>query len=135
VPDAVTVVDESGRVLTASPRSDESLGIESAVVGYQRAIERRAEERIETLLAPVVGAGKVVARVAATMDFARTERTEETYDPDKTVVRESSVTRDTGGPRHREPTRLRRRASTVATRSSRSTSRRPCRRPSCRSAR
>ena len=96
VPDAVTVVDESGRVLTAAPRSDESLGIESAAVGYQRAIERSAEERIESLLAPVVGAGKVVARVAATIDFARTERTEETYDPDKTVVRESSVTRDTG---------------------------------------
>jgi flagellar M-ring protein FliF len=96
LPDAVTVVDESGRVLTAAPRSDESLGIESAAVGYQRAIERSAEERIESLLAPVVGAGKVVARVAATIDFARTERTEETYDPDKTVVRESSVTRDTG---------------------------------------
>src|SRR6185369_6311302 len=97
LPDAVTVVDESGRVLTAAPRSDESLGIESGAVGYQRAIERSAEERIESLLAPVVGAGKVVARVAATIDFARTERTEETYDPDKTVVRESSVTRDTGG--------------------------------------
>jgi flagellar M-ring protein FliF len=96
LPDAVTVVDESGRVLTAAPRSDESLGIESAAVGYQRAIERSAEERIESLLAPVVGAGKVVARVAATIDFARTERTEETYDPDKTVVRESSATRETG---------------------------------------
>src|SRR6185369_9364961 len=65
-------------------------------VGYQRAIERSAEERIESLLAPVIGAGKVVARVAATIDFARTERTEETYDPDKTVVRESSATRETG---------------------------------------
>ena len=97
LPDAVTVVDESGRALTAAPRSDESLGIETGAVGYQRAIERSAEERIESLLAPVVGAGKVVARVAATIDFARTERTEETYDPDKTVVRESSVTRDTGG--------------------------------------
>ena len=95
-PDAVTVVDESGRVLTAAPRGDDSLGIESAAVSYQRAIERSAEERIESLLAPVVGAGKVVARVAATIDFARTERTEETYDPDKTVVRESSATRETG---------------------------------------
>ena len=96
LPEGVTVVDESGRVLTAAPRADESLGIESTAVGYQRAIERSAEERIESLLAPVVGAGKVVARVAATIDFARTERTEETYDPDKTVVRESSATRETG---------------------------------------
>ena len=93
-PDAVTVVDESGRVLTAAPRGDDSLGIESGAVSYQRAIERSAEERIESLLAPVVGAGKVVARVAATIDFARNERTEETYDPDKTVVRESSATRE-----------------------------------------
>src|SRR5262249_53459817 len=44
--------------------------------------------------ATIVGPGKVVARVAATVDLARTERDEDTYDPDKTVVIESHSSRD-----------------------------------------
>jgi flagellar M-ring protein FliF len=95
-PDAVTVVDESGAVLTGAGRADDALGAGGAV-GYQRAIERRTEERIESLLATVVGPGKVIARVAATVDFSRTERTEETYDPDRTVLRESRATREGAG--------------------------------------
>ena len=63
-------------------------------LAYQRGIERATEQRIESLLATVVGAGKVVARVAAAVDFARTERTEETYDPDKTALRETRSTRE-----------------------------------------
>ena len=89
-PDAVTVVDESGRMLTASSPGDDPVG----AAGYQRTVERAAEERIESLLGTIVGAGKVVARVAATIDFSRTERTEETYDPDKTALRESHATRE-----------------------------------------
>ena len=94
-PGAVTVVDESGAVLTADSRADETLGAGGAV-GYQRAIERSTEERIESLLATIVGHGNVIARVAATVDFSRTERTEETYDPDRTAVRESRALREGG---------------------------------------
>ncbi len=93
-PDAVTVVDESGHMLTATSPGDNPVGAEGGAVGYQRTIERTAEERIESLLATMVGPGKVIARVAATIDFSRTERTEETYDPDKTVMRESHSTRE-----------------------------------------
>lgn len=92
-PDAVTVVDERGHVLTAD-RHDGAPQDGAVSVEHQRAIERATEERIESLLATVVGPGKVIARVAAAVDFARTERTEETYDPDKTVVRETRTTRE-----------------------------------------
>jgi len=93
-PDAVTVVDEGGHMLTAPSRGDDAGVGAGGSVEYQRAIERTTEERIETLLATVVGAGKVIARVAATVDFSRTERTEETYDPDKTAVRQTHSTRE-----------------------------------------
>jgi flagellar M-ring protein FliF len=95
-PDAVTVTDQAGRVLTAERRSaDGAAGAAGAnSVEYQRAVERATEERIESLLATVVGPGRVIARVAAAVDFARTERTEETYDPDRTVVRETRSTRE-----------------------------------------
>jgi flagellar M-ring protein FliF len=97
-PDDVTVVDEGGRMLTAGRHGDDAPAVDSGAAEYQRGIERAAEERIESLLATIVGPGKVMARVAATLDLARTERTEEIYDPDKTVLRESHSTReDTAG--------------------------------------
>jgi flagellar M-ring protein FliF len=39
------------------------------------------------MLEPVVGKGKVKARVAASLDFTKVEKTEERYDPDSQVAR------------------------------------------------
>ncbi|HXJ35869.1 MAG TPA: flagellar basal-body MS-ring/collar protein FliF [Candidatus Eisenbacteria bacterium] len=98
-PDAVTVVDEAGRMLTPEHRGDDATTASGTAIEYQRGIERATEERIESMLGTVVGSGKVIARVAATVDFSRTERTEESYDPDKTAVRQQHLTREetTGG--------------------------------------
>jgi flagellar M-ring protein FliF len=96
-PDAVTVVDEGGRMLTAAAGGDDAIAAGSGALQYQRGIERATEERIESLLATIVGPGKVIARVAAAVDFSRTERDEDTYDPEKTVVLESHSTRDDAG--------------------------------------
>jgi flagellar M-ring protein FliF len=46
------------------------------------------------MLAAVVGRDKAIARVAATLDFARVERTEETYDPDRTALKSQRTTRE-----------------------------------------
>ena len=82
----------------AGHRPDDERAADGGAIEYQRTVERTTEERIESLLATVVGPGKVVARVAAAIDLARTERTEETYDPDKTVLREQHSAREaTGG--------------------------------------
>jgi flagellar M-ring protein FliF len=85
--DNVTVVDEGGRILTADRRGADPTGASSAALEYQQDVERTLAERVESMLGAVVGRDKVIARVAATLDFARNERTEETYDPDKTVLR------------------------------------------------
>src|SRR3989454_5421082 len=86
-PEAVTVVDEAGRILTSDRRGAEAAGTSNAPLEIQQAVERGAEERIESMLGAVVGRDKVVARVAASLDFSRVERTEETYDPDRTAIR------------------------------------------------
>lgn len=96
-PEAVTVLDEGGRLLTAPQSGDPALATQGAAIDYQRAIERATEERIESLVATVVGPGKVIARVAASLDFSRTERTEETVDPDRTAVKTSHTTREDPG--------------------------------------
>jgi flagellar M-ring protein FliF len=61
----------------------------SALLEMQRSIENEYEKRIEEILVPVVGLGKVRAKVAAEVDQARVNTTEETFDPDKATVRSS----------------------------------------------
>jgi flagellar M-ring protein FliF len=90
----VTVVDEGGRILTSERRADDPTGATSTALEHQQSLERTIEDRIETMLGAVVGRDKVIARVAATLDFARVERTEETYDPDRTALRSQRTTRE-----------------------------------------
>jgi flagellar M-ring protein FliF len=92
--DAVTVVDEAGRMLTQNHRPGDEAEASSATLEAQRALERTAEERVESMLGAVVGRDKVIARVAATLDPARVERTEESYDPDRTALRTQRSTRE-----------------------------------------
>src|SRR5947199_367325 len=97
--DAVTVVDESGRMLTQDRHGDTS-GASSTALELQNAVERQIAERVESMLGAVVGRDKAIARVAAALDFARVERTEETFDPDRAVVKSQRTTREqTTGPR------------------------------------
>ena len=97
--EAVTVVDDGGRMLTADHRGDPA-GASSTALELQGAVERQIAERVESMLGAVVGRDKTIARVAASLDFARNERTEETYDPDRAVVKSQRTTREqTTGPR------------------------------------
>src|SRR5947209_15872572 len=91
--DGVTVVDESGRMLTTDRRGGETVGASSTALEMQASIERQLAERVESMLAAVVGRDKAVARVAATLEAARVERTEETYDPERTALRTQRTTR------------------------------------------
>src|SRR5437764_5624512 len=88
--DGVTVVDQGGRMLTTNRRGDETGG----ALEMQTSIERQLAERVESMLAAVVGGDKAIARVAATLEVARVERTEETYDPERTALRTQRTTRE-----------------------------------------
>jgi flagellar M-ring protein FliF len=92
--DGVTVVDESGHLLTADRGAGSDAGVSGDALDYQRAVERSAEQRVESLLSTVVGPGKVMAQVSAKLDFARAEKTEERYDPDGAVVKQQQSTKE-----------------------------------------
>lgn len=96
-PDRVTVVDQFGRLKSA--REDEALTISTEQFDYARRMEAEYASRIERLLAPVTGAGKVSTQVSAELDFSQTEEARESYGPDKAVLR-SEVTSEqkTTGP-------------------------------------
>ncbi|HJQ84006.1 MAG TPA: flagellar basal-body MS-ring/collar protein FliF [Candidatus Binatia bacterium] len=89
--DAVTVVDQSGRILSRDPRGVASDGV---ALDAQAAIERQLAARVETMLEAIVGRDKAIARVAATLDPTRVERTEESYDPDRSALRTQRTSRD-----------------------------------------
>lgn len=81
----VTVVDQSGRLLTLGDDNDGMVQTKEQFE-YKRRLESVYERRIESLLIPLLGADKVRAKVAADIDFTRVEQTQENYNPE-TVVR------------------------------------------------
>lgn len=87
----VTVVDEKGKVL--SKNYDSESGISGELLDLKKQGERELEERIESILARVVGAGKVIARVNTTLNPRSIDSVEETVDPDSTAIR-SQVTEE-----------------------------------------
>lgn len=100
-PKDVAIVDSRGEMLTTSIR--ENIGMTGSQMEYQKNYEKDVEEKIVSILEPVVGKGKVKARVAANIDFTKIEKTEERFDPDSQVIRseqkntEKSTTGITGG--------------------------------------
>ena len=83
----VTVVDGHGRLLSSTTGQDETAGLTSTQLEYQRTIEKDIETRIQTMLERIVGANKAVVRVSSLVDFRKVETTEERYDPNGQVVR------------------------------------------------
>jgi flagellar M-ring protein FliF len=81
----VAVVNNSGEMLTSGV--DESMAMTSGQLDYQRNVEKDLETRVMGMLEPVVGKGKIRAKISAAVDFTKIEKTEEKYDPDSQVVR------------------------------------------------
>jgi flagellar M-ring protein FliF len=95
--DNVNIIDVYGNLLTTKEEGEDNLGVEATRLQYQREIEKGYVQHIEQMIAKVLGAGKVVARVSANMDFSSNEREEESYDPGGQVMRsERSVSEGSG---------------------------------------
>lgn len=89
-PSEVTVVDETGRLLS-DPKGTPAMEANQEQFDYTRRVEEKYVQRIEDILAPVVGLGGVRARVTAEMDFTLTEQTQESYNPDMPAVRSEQI--------------------------------------------
>jgi flagellar M-ring protein FliF len=90
-PSKVTVVDEKGKVM--SKNYDSEAGISGELLELKKVRDREFEERIESILSRVVGTGKVIAKVSATLNPQSIDAVEETVDPDSTAIR-SQVTEE-----------------------------------------
>ncbi|KGM57356.1 hypothetical protein N799_07905 [Lysobacter arseniciresistens ZS79] len=88
--DNVTVVDQFGRML-----SNDNPDSESALTAQRFEQQRRAEavyvQRIQELLEPLAGPGRISAQVSIDMSFAETEQASETYGPDPAMIRSEQI--------------------------------------------
>jgi len=83
----VTVVDQNGRLLSDANAKEQGMALSNKQYQYTRQVEMDLVRRIEMLLAPIIGVGKVKAEVNALVDFDAIETTSENYDPEKRLIR------------------------------------------------
>ncbi|WP_182056700.1 flagellar basal-body MS-ring/collar protein FliF [Pantoea sp. ME81] len=83
----VTLVDQRGNLLTQSGMR----GLQTSQLKYTNDIEFDYQQRIQRMLAPLVGENNVRAQVTAQIDFTQLEQTQEQYqpnsDPQKMAIR------------------------------------------------
>lgn len=102
-PQEVTIVDSHGQALSLPMAADAASQQTSAHMDAKRSLEKDLENRVQTMLERVAGAGKAVVRVSSVLNLRQVERTEEAYDPNGQVVRsenrqqEKNSSSSTGG--------------------------------------
>ena len=90
----VTVVDQSGRLLS-SPQGRDDFAIRDQQLEFARQMEEGYAQRIEALISPLVGPGRVRAQVSAQFDLSASEEAREQYRPDSQVVRSEQLSEET----------------------------------------
>lgn len=77
----VIIVDQTGRLLTNNDNSQQS--VSTSQMRLTRETEAHLKQRIEDLLAPLVGRANVQAQVTAQVDYSKVEQTAEEYKPNQ----------------------------------------------------
>jgi flagellar M-ring protein FliF len=90
--DQVTVVDQKGQLLNSKDGSSLSY-LTSKQFDYKKNVEEHLMERIENIMAPLVGDGMRV-QVSADIDFTETDKTQELFDPKSTVLRSEQTSEE-----------------------------------------
>ncbi len=85
--DDVMVVDSRGNILSKKYQDARFAKLNASQIEYQRNIEMQLAASLQSLLDNVVGAGNAVVRVAADINFAIIEKTEEVFDAENPVIR------------------------------------------------
>jgi flagellar M-ring protein FliF len=86
-PDDVSVVDQSGRLLSSSG-GDAATRATNAQVQLQSKVEQRLNDAINKLMTPLVGIDNFTAEVHADLNFAEVQSTRESFPKDTAVVRQ-----------------------------------------------
>ncbi len=95
-PDSVSVLDMRGNLLNRPRRAggatDDS---SSGALEYRQKVEHDLMAKLDSTLEPLVGAGRFRTAVSADCEMKSGEQSEETFDPDHSVMVSSQKTEDT----------------------------------------
>lgn len=92
-PERVSVVDESGRLLTRDgPDSPNAISAEQFALTREK--ESSLAAKVASLIEPLVGVGRVRSEVAIDMDFSTVEEAREVYSPESGQLRSEQVSEE-----------------------------------------
>ncbi len=94
--DRVSVVDQSGALLTTDPAGD--LGEQGRMLDIEARTAATVRQRIVALLTPILGRDNFSAQVSADLDFAENAATRESYDKGALASEQGSNTSETPPP-------------------------------------
>jgi flagellar M-ring protein FliF len=92
LPNRVAIVDDHGTLLAGG---DDKTGADADAEDEEQhttSLEDKLRQRVETIVASVVGPGHVRVQVAADVDYKHVNLTEEKFDPDSKVIRSTATT-------------------------------------------
>jgi len=91
----IAVNDTKGNILYY-PSDEETLhGMTTTQLDNKLTLQRDMERRIQEMLFPIIGAGRVIAKVNADLDFAQRTIRKELFDPESAVVRSEQRSEET----------------------------------------
>lgn len=96
-PENVSVIDSRGRLLNEKAEGPENELADATRLQFQKSLENSMSKRIEAMLSEILGPGRAVATVNASLDFARFEKEEESYDPGGVVTRSERSVEESAG--------------------------------------
>lgn len=91
VPENVTLVDSSGKVLFDQHGSENGSVVPSSQFEYRREYEAYLANKAEEMLTQAFGAGRAVVRVTAELNFKSLTETRETYDLDQKAIKKEMI--------------------------------------------
>jgi flagellar M-ring protein FliF len=83
----ITIVDASGNLLSGASNRDTAVGLTATQLEVQFALEEALARKAKTLLDGVVGPGKSEVKLAAKLNWDRTEKTVEQFDAERIAIR------------------------------------------------
>lgn len=89
----VTLIDDRGQLLSAGHETGAAAAT-SGAMAHQTKLESELAARIQSILEPTVGTGRVVARVRSELDWTERESNEERFDPESQVARSEEVRKE-----------------------------------------
>jgi flagellar M-ring protein FliF len=91
----VTVVDQQGRLLSSPEGTNTEVAEREKQMEIARELEDRYTQRVQQLLAPLVGSDRIRAQVVADVEMSTTEEAREQYRPESQVVRSEQLAEET----------------------------------------